>query len=159
LEQAITHLLLVESVATDELTKIKRGGVERVVARARLRGGDVLTFTIERRPRPCSRLHYLSERDQPRRRQRGILRSAAFPLIRPAGGVPARRQTDVTTVTAHIDPRANLARAVADFDVEVPSKNQMLATARSDGCPGGWEWPALRGQLVERGLAVDFLGR
>src|SRR5262249_57627688 len=117
LKQPIAHLLFVETATGNDLKQIKRGGIERGVARARLGGGDALTLTIECCPRPRLRLRGLGERDQPRRRQSGILRSPRFPLIRSPGGVPARRQADVTAVAAHIDPRTDLARAVPAFDV------------------------------------------
>jgi hypothetical protein len=80
-------------------------------------------------------------------------------LVRSTGGIPARRQTDVTTVTAHIDAGTDLAGAVADLDIGVPNKDQVLSTARCDARPGRWKRTALRDQLIERGFAIDLSGR
>src|SRR5262249_30041834 len=149
---------IVEDAASDQLEQIEGGGIERRVAHARLRGSDILAFTIKRRLRVGAGLLRLGKRDQPGRRQGGNLRATRLPLIRSAGGVPARWPNDITAVAAHIDAGADLACAVTNFDVGVTSENQMPAAARSDGRPSGRKRSALCDQLVERRLAVDLLG-
>jgi hypothetical protein len=48
---------------------------------------------------------------------------------------------------------------IADFDIGIPSEDQMLPTARRDARPSGWKRAALRDQLIERGFAIDFSSR
>src|SRR5262249_30855217 len=71
-------------------------------------------------------------------------------------GVSARRQDDVAAVAAHINAGTDLARAVADFDVGVPRKEEMPTATWGDGHPGGRERTVLHNELVERGLAVEL---
>src|SRR5262249_5826772 len=64
----------------------------------------------------------------------------------------------VAAIAAHIDAGPNLARAIANLDVRVPTKKQVSPTARSNGHPGRRERSVLRDQLVERSPAIDLLG-
>src|SRR5262249_798111 len=91
--------------------------------------------------------------------QAGLRRPPGFLLFCPPGGFRAGGGAVVPAIAAHIDAGADLAGAVADFDVGVPSKNQVLSTARRDARPSGRKRAALCDQLIERSLAVDLFGR
>src|SRR5262249_24468580 len=92
LEQSITHLLLVEGAAADELAKIKRSLVERAVARAGQGSDDGLALALERRLGVGANLLRLGEHDQPGRGRGEYPRTVRVPSVRPAGAVTARRQ-------------------------------------------------------------------
>src|SRR5262249_32825926 len=112
---------------------------------------------LERSPRPGFGLRGFGKCDQPARSRHCLGDTVGFPTILSATGVLARRQADITTVATYIDTGTDLAGAVTDIDVVVPTKNEMLPAARSDRPQRLRDRTALRNQLVERDFAVDFL--
>src|SRR5262249_30657218 len=160
LEQTIADFLPVEAATTNNLKEIEGGGIERVVARSRLRGLDRLALAIERRARPDAGLLAAGKLDQPLGRRDRLI-GVGIPAVHPAVSGPGRRKDSVPALAPDVDAGANPAGAVANLGggAPVPGENPMLAPARGKRRQGFRQFTTLCGELRERRLAVDLLDR